>query len=161
MKYSAVPTRKELQEHARMIPEINPSEVLAMLRILQASEEIRTVIDGVLLKEYNLSEGKLRVMIVLHQEPDGVAPSVVAQRTGVTKATISAMMRRMCRDGLVETRSDEADGRAKKIVLTPQGMAFMNAVLPGHYLRISKLMGKLSADEQEELIRLLRKLAGD
>ena len=29
MKYSAVPTRKELQEHARMIPEINPSEVLA------------------------------------------------------------------------------------------------------------------------------------
>ena len=33
-----------------------------MLRILQASEEIRTVIDGVLLKEYNLSEGKLRVM---------------------------------------------------------------------------------------------------
>lgn len=37
----------------------------------------------------------------------------------------------------------------------------MQEVLPSHYLRVSKLMEKLTQAEQEELIRLLRKLAGD
>jgi len=37
----------------------------------------------------------------------------------------------------------------------------MQEVLPPHYLRVSKLMEKLTQAEQEELIRLLRKLAGD
>lgn len=35
----------------------------------------------------------------------------------------------------------------------------MNDILPEHYLRITKLMGKLSVSEQEELIRLLKKIA--
>ena len=37
----------------------------------------------------------------------------------------------------------------------------MQEVLPPHYLRVSKLMEKLTQAEQEELIRLLRKLAGE
>ena len=153
-----IPTREELEQHARMIPEINPPEVLAMLRVLQASEEIHSSIAGILEEKYQLSEGKLRVMIVLHQYSQGIAPSLLAERTGVTRATISAMVRRMKRDGLVDSVSDQEDGRGKRLTLTTKGRAFMDDVLPDHYLRISKLMGKLSTAEQEELIRLLKKI---
>ena len=158
MKRTIIPSREELERHAQTIPEINPSEVLAMLQVMQASAEIQHAIIDVLEREYQLSEGKLCVMIVLHQNPDGVAPSALAVHAGVTRATISAMLRRMMRDGLVYAVSDAADARAKRICLTAAGRSFMDRVLPEHYLRITKLMGHLTEAEQETLIHLLKKI---
>lgn len=158
MKFTIFPTREELERHAKTIPEIDASAVLAMLRISQAQEEIHSSISDVLEKEYNLSEGKLRVMIVLHQHPTGIAPSTLAAKTGVTRATISVMVRRMVRDGYVASVMDEEDKRGKKLTLTAKGRGFMDAILPDHYARISQTMGKLTGTEQEELIRLLEKL---
>ena len=147
MRFEAFPTREELEEHARLVPEIEPSAVLAMLRISQAAEIIRSSINDVLTKQYHLSQGKLRVMIVLHQNPEGIAPSQLAAKTGVTRATITTMVKRMVRDGLATVVIDQEDKRG------------MDQVLPGHYLRISTLMNRLSEDEQAELIRLLTKLS--
>ncbi|MCH4167527.1 MAG: MarR family winged helix-turn-helix transcriptional regulator [Megasphaera sp.] len=159
MKFIIFPTRDELECHAKQIPEIDPSAVLAMLRISQAQEEIRASISDVLERQYSLSEGKLRVMIVLHQWPQGIAPSVLAAKTGVTRATISAMVHRMIRDGYVSSVADDTDKRGKKLMLTQQGRDFMDTILPDHYARISKTMGKLSEEEQQELIHLLEKLS--
>ena len=98
------------------------------------------------------------MMIILHQMKAGVAPSKLAELAGVTRATISAMLQRMIRDGLVDSFSDEKDGRGKKVCLTSKGRSFMDEVLPEHYLRITKLMGRLSEAEQKELILLLKKI---
>ena len=81
MRFEAFPTREGLERHAQIIPEIEPSAVLAMLRISQAAEIIRSSINDVLTKQYHLSQGKLRVMIVLHQNPEGIAPSKLAEKT--------------------------------------------------------------------------------
>ena len=43
--------------------------------------------------------------------------------------------------------------------LTEIGQIMMEEILPTHYLRISKLMGKLKVKEQKELIKLLQKIA--
>ena len=158
MKYEIIPTREELEKHAKTVPEINAPEVIAMLRVLKASAEIRHAIIDVLEKNYHLSEGKLCVMIVLHQHPEGAAPSMLACKAGVSRATISAMLRRMSRDGLAMAVSDDDDGRGKKVILTAEGRRFMDEILPGHYLRITELMGKLTEDEQNELISLLKKI---
>ena len=37
----------------------------------------------------------------------------------------------------------------------------MDHILPEHYLRITKLMGRLTDAEQVELIRLLKKVVAD
>ena len=113
MRFEAFPTREELEKHARIIPEIEPSAVLAMLRISQAAEIIRSSINDVLAKQYHLSQGKLRVMIVLHQSPEGIAPSQLAEKTGVTRATITTMVKRMVRDGLTTVVIDQEDKRGK------------------------------------------------
>lgn len=155
------PSREMLEKHAKSIPEIKPSAVIAMLRVLKASSEIQHAIIDVLERDYQLSEGKLCVMINLHQAPEGLAPSQLAERAGVTRATISAMLHRMTRDGLTYSFSDTEDGRAKTVCLTEKGRSFLDEILPGHYLRITKLMGRLSEKEQEELIVLLKKIVGD
>lgn len=161
MKRGIIPTREVLEKHAQMVPEINPSEVLAMLRVLDAASEIQHAIIDVLEKEYQLSEGKLCVMILLHQQTEGMTPSQLAESACVSRATISVMMGRMKRDGLISSFSDETDGRGKKIRLTQKGQEFMDHILPEHYLRITKLMGRLTDAEQVELIRLLKKVVAD
>lgn len=154
-----IPTMDELKEHAKKIPEINPSSVIAMLIVKQVASDIQHEIFDILQEKYQLSEGKLHVMIILHQQKALITPSSLAQKAGVTKATISIMLKRMQRDGLVNLISSNEDGRVKKVGLTENGQIMMKEILPTHYLRISKLMGKLELKEQKELIKLLQKIA--
>ena len=158
MKREMIPSWEDLQKHKEIIPEINPAAVIAMLRIKQAAEEIQQGILDILQSEYHLSEGKFCVLVVLHQHTEGIAPSVLAEKVGVTRATISSMLQRMERDGLVAVKADKADARSKKVKLTRAGNDFMQEILPPHYLRVSRLMEKLSEEEQKEVIRLLHKL---
>lgn len=159
MKQSMMPSRAELERHARTVPEIHPNEVLAMLTILQTAGTIQSRIMDVIQREYRLSEGKLCVLIQLHQSPEGAAPSTLAERAGITRASVSVMLRNLQQDGLVTLEAEAEDRRTKCVRLTDKGRVFMEKVLPEHYLRITKLMGHLTAEEQEALIRLLEKLA--
>lgn len=160
MKREMVPTFAELERHKQRVPEINPAAVIAMLGIKMASDEIQQSILDVLQQSYQLSEGKFCALVVLHQYGEkGIAPSELAAKVGVTRATISNMLRRMERDGLVDIKPAAQDGRAKVVSLTKAGCAFMEEILPPHYLRVSKLMEKLTEAEQKELIILLEKLS--
>ena len=160
MKREMIPSFAELERHKELVPEINPAAVIAMLRIKTVSEEIQDSILDVLQQTYHLSEGKFCALIVLHQRGEkGMAPSELAEKVGVTRATISNMLQRMERDGLVDIRPAEQDGRGKIVNLTQAGCDFMEEILPPHYLRVSKLMEKLTEDEQKKLIMLLEKLS--
>ena len=160
MKREIIPDWEELERHKRIIPEINPAAVMAMLEIKAVGEKIQQSILDVLMQENHLSEGKFCTMIVLHQQGrSGAAPSFLAEKVGVTRATISTMLQRLERENMVIMRPAEQDGRGKIAVLTEKGASFMEKILPPHYLRVSKLMEKLTENEQKELIRLLRKMA--
>ena len=160
MKREIIPAWEELERHKRIIPEINPAAVIAMLGIKMVGEEIQQSILDVLQKEYNLSEGKFCALVVLHQHSEtGIAPSDLAEKVGVTRATISNMLQRLERDGLVVIRPAADDGRGKIVFMTEEGAAFMEKILPPHHLRVTRLMEKLSEPEQKELIYLLKKLA--
>lgn len=160
MRKAKLPSREELEIQAKVIPGIRVPEILAMLRIMQTAEEIQHSIVDMLEKEHQISEGKLRTMILLYRGRDGLTPSVLAEHAGVSRATMSVMLQRMARDGLVRFLSNGEDGRSKQFALTDKGKKLMDSVLPEHYLRITRVMGRLTEAEQEELICLLKKLAG-
>ena len=54
-------------------------------------------------------------------------------------------------------RSDQ-DRRVVRVSLTRQGRRLIQRVFPAHASRIADLMGALTADEQEQLARLCKKL---
>ena len=158
MKREMIPTWEELARHKELVPEIEPAAVIAMLGSKQAAEDIQQSILDVLQQQYHLSEGRFCALIVLHQNREGVAPSQLAAKVGVTRATISNMLQRLERDGMIDVVPAAGDGRGKVARLTAQGIAFMDEILPPHYLRVTQLMERLTEAEQQELIRLLRKL---
>lgn len=154
-----IPSRESLKEFVRKFPgEVDVSAVEVQIRLAWASDGVQQKIFQRLTEEYGLSEGRLVVMITLYQEPEGITPSQLADRSGVTRATISAMIARMTRDGLAELKREEHDGRSKKVLLTDAGRAFLEEVLPKHYRRAASLVSNLTTDEREELLRLLQKL---
>ena len=144
MKREMIPTWEELERHKKLVPEINPAAVIAMLGIKQVGEDVQQEILDVLQREYHLSEGRFCALIVLHQNR--------------VRATISNMLQRLAREGMVDVVPAAGDGRGKVVCLTARGVAFMDEILPPHYLRVTRLMEKLTEAEQKELIRLLHKL---
>ena len=118
MKRENLPTWQELEAHKKTIPEIHPAAVIAMLEIKQAAEDIQASILSVLQRDYHLSEGKFCTLIVLHQHPEGITPSTLAEKVGVARATISTMLQRLERSGEVRVEARSEDGRGKLVRLT-------------------------------------------
>ena len=152
------PTREALRQFAEQVSGIDVSAAEVMLQILQTAYEIHQYIYDVLEQKYKISEGKLVVMIVLYQSTEGIAPSTLAEKAGVTRATISAMLRRMIRDRLACSLLDSTDGRRKLVALTEHGRKFLQDILPEHFRREARLMNPLSEEERGLLVQLLKKI---
>lgn len=63
------------------------------------------------------------VLIPLFEE-DGLRMGEIAHRARLSKQTMTTMVRLAERDGLVERRSDPADGRATRVHLSAKGRRF-------------------------------------
>jgi DNA-binding MarR family transcriptional regulator len=63
------------------------------------------------------------VLLPLYEE-DGLRMGELARRARLSKQTMTEMVRRLERDGLVERRADPGDGRASLVFLTARSRAF-------------------------------------
>ena len=128
------------------------------IALLQAREAAMAYFRPIV-KRHNLTEQQWRIVRVLAESPS-MDFHDLAFRTCILRPSLTGILTRMERDGLVVEKPSPDDARAKRICLTQDGRDFMNEILPPHYLRVTKLMEKLSEEEQHELIRLLKKLSG-
>ena len=62
------------------------------------------------------------------------------------------------RDSLVRRTQEEGDRRCTTVSITARGAALMREVFPRHAEGLARDLAVLTADEQEELTRLCRKL---
>ena len=63
------------------------------------------------------------ILIPLYEQ-DGLRMGELARRAHLSKQTMTSLVRRAERDGLVERRSDPRDARASRVFLTPRSRAF-------------------------------------
>jgi DNA-binding MarR family transcriptional regulator len=85
----------------------------------------------------------------------GMTQQELADALLVTKGNISQLLRKLEQAGLITRRQE---GRTNCLSLTEQGEALFQVVVPQQEALIADLLEPLSADEQHELLRLLRKL---
>lgn len=111
-----------------------------------------------LLAPHGLSEGRF-VLLFLLDAGEGLAPHVLAERAGVTRATVTGLLDGLARDGLIERRADPHDRRALRIHLTDQGKQRARRVFDTHTRWIASLFGGLTAGERTQLATLLDKVA--
>jgi MarR family transcriptional regulator, negative regulator of the multidrug operon emrRAB len=89
---------------------------------------------------------------------EGATPASLADKTGVTRATISGLLDGLEKDGMIERRPDSEDRRLIRVNLTAAGKSFLEKILPGYTRWLSTIVEPLDAEERRQLVNLLEKI---
>ena len=82
----------------------------------------------------------------------------LSRRLMVTGGNVTGLTDRLVAEGLVEKRSDSADGRAVTVQLTAEGRRQFRTMARAHEAWVAELLGGLSAAQQAQLFDLLGRL---
>jgi len=135
-------------------------EVLSLIRMLT---HLCEAVEARSCGENGLSRPRWGVLLRLLAEekrgsPDGVTPTSLSRFQSVSKNTISALLRGLEEQGLVQRALDPADYRLFRIELTPAGRELIQSTAPKRIAHLNEMVSGLSASEREQLIVLLAKL---
>lgn len=96
----------------------------------------------------------------LHALRDGGSTNIteLSRRLHLNQSTVSALVVRMERDGLLARTRDRRDRRAVKLELTDRGLEVTRIVNVSPFAFFRLLLGSLDAGDRRDLARLLEKL---
>ena len=124
-------------------------------RLLQAEEQYTKALE----KAHNVSCAQLSCLTALH-ENGPLPPSQIARHIMVNSSTVTGIIDRLERKGLVERARTSKDRRVITVFLTKEGTTLVeNAPLPVQN-KIVTGMRKLSSEEIEQIIQGLTRLTG-
>lgn len=155
-----LPSRETLQKFALRYPQADISAVSAFLHLLRLATDLSIALDECL-RRHGLLQGRWWVLILLMREETLTAtPSVLAEKAGVTRATMTGLIDGLERDGLVERLLDTQDRRSISIRLTATGQTKLDQVMPDYYSRLRTCMAGLDENGREQLHQILNIIGG-
>lgn len=107
---------------------------------------------------YGLSPGRYAVLMALDVQRPSMAPSEIAARLGVTRATVTGLVDRLMRDELVAYAREGPDRRRKAVALTRKGETLIDDIVPVIFKDMADLTAPLSPEERRTALRLLSKV---
>ncbi len=153
-----IPKYETIRAHATRYPEIDPASSAACVLLLRVASDILAAIEDYL-HAHKFSQGRWTVMMILYRTPDEpLNPCNLAERSGVTRATMTGLLDGLEREGLVARDPVPADRRMLQVRLTDKGRTDLGTIMPGYFKLIRQLMEGLPQPEKEGLIELLTKL---
>lgn len=108
------------------------------------------------IKPLGLSTGVFPIMLQLWEQ-DGLTQKEIVERIGIEQATAANSLSRMERDGLIERRNDDHDGRVTRNFLTPNGRSLREPAITAAAAQNAVGLSGLSEQERQDLLGLLSK----
>lgn len=153
-----VVNRSTLENLAQRYQELDVASVETCLAFLRTTVDVQVALETHFAR-YGLSMGKFTLLMQLSQANEqGLTPSECAERSGVTRATITGLLDGLERDGLIQRQPSLSDRRMLSVHLTEKAHQLMSKMLPDHFCRTTGLMAQLTSEEKKTLIELLQKL---
>lgn len=153
-----LPTDRTLEEFAKRYPDLDPSALKTCAVLLRTGSDLLTAFETIL-GRHDLSQGRFLTLIVMNREPDEeINPSSLAEKVGVTRATMTGLLDGLERKGLVKRITYPKDRRKIGVRLTGKGRHVLDDMLPDYYSHIGKLMAYLTQNERQNLVSLLGKV---
>ncbi|MFC9997864.1 MarR family winged helix-turn-helix transcriptional regulator [Nocardia sp. NPDC127526] len=107
-------------------------------------------------REYGLTQQQGQLLCVLMAQPYGMGE--LGAMLNLAKSSLTGMIDRTERNGLVHRESDPGDARAVRVALTPKGRALAEEFYAETCRRIEALSAGLSAAERGTLAALLGRI---
>lgn len=126
-----------------------PEEQIGFL-LKRLMHQFRHHVDERLRRSNEVSFAHMVTLDQLQQAP-GVAGARLARNLLVTAQTMTGLLRRLERDGLVERRPDPHNRRADRWYLLPAGVERLNAARGAGAPIMTQMLTRLSAREVAEL----------
>jgi DNA-binding MarR family transcriptional regulator len=153
-----LPKYEALRQRAARYPEIDPRAFEAFLVLMRVGTDLLDGLEAYLASK-GMSQGKFTILMLLNRDPDvGASPSDLAERSGVTRATITGLLDGLTREKLVSREDDTGDRRKAVVRLTSRGRKTLDGILPEYYRHVAELMGGLSDEEKATVVQLLTRV---
>lgn len=151
------PALEVLSRRREALGHIDPEALAAAQDFLRVAKRMLGAF-GEAFSAHGLSPSRYAALIALDVQRPSMAPSEIADRVGVTRATVTGLIDGLMRDGLVTYTAEGTDRRRKSIALTRKGEALIDVVVPDIFKRMAELTAPLSPDERRLAVRILGKV---
>ena len=153
-----VPKYENIRAAAARYPELEPASAAAFVLLLRVASDMLAATDDYL-ATHELSQGRFIVMMLLYRVVEiPQNPCVLADKAGVTRATMTGLLDGLEREGYIARETAPDDRRMLEVKLTAKGRKFLEGVMPDYFRLIRRCMAGLSTSEKEQLIGLVTKL---
>lgn len=150
-----LPDERAFARFAKLYPTLDPVAVSAFLRLLRVGSDLLGELDA-LLGAHGLTHGRWITMVLLRREEHlSALPSDLAEKQGVSKATMTGLLTGLEEAGLIRREWREEDARCAPAVLTDDGVRLLDRVMPGYYAAVRRWLSPLSVDDQRALSAML------
>jgi DNA-binding MarR family transcriptional regulator len=153
-----VPRYECLLKAAEEYPTLSPTASEAFLHLLRTGDEVFAT-ESAFLADHSISQGRFTVLMLLHrccEEPS--TPAELAERAGVTRATMTGLIDTLERDSLVSRHASADDRRTILVRLTEAGRALIERMLPDYFRCVAEIMQPLNEAERKQFVALLQKI---
>lgn len=144
-------------------PEINPRAIALVEELRRVSRALYQIGESSVAAT-GLSYAKMRLLMGLmfaeeiEGRHDGLHPSEISERQGISRTTISSLISALEAGGQVRRTLNQDDYRRFNIQLTDSGRELVYAHIGSHLRTIAGCFDALDNGEQADLSRLLSKL---
>ena len=111
-----------------------------------------------LLDEIGLYPGQSRLLFVLVHHGDGLSQKEISEKLNIAPATLTVMIKRMEKEGLISREPDPSDQRISRVYITDEGRKVFKKSLVILDTISNDCFGSLTVEEKEELHFLLKKV---
>ncbi len=129
----------------------------AVSNIYRAANVVRNHLERHVLAGEDLSWAAFTVLFVLWIWGDQQTRHLAAE-AGVTKGTLTGVLKTLEKRGLARRRAHHADGRLVLVSLEPKGLAVIERLFPAFNEGEALVSSALTEEEKLELAALLRKV---
>ncbi len=106
-----------------------------------------------LLETFDLSESRFVILMFLgHAEDKRLLSSEIATRLGVTRVTVSKLLKGMEQQTLIEKIASKLDKRSTPIQLTDKGRQILKRFLPYNYEAVHLLFEPFTAEKKSNFL---------
>lgn len=152
---STIPLDAETKVAER--PADHEAELRLWLRLLTCTTLIEGEIRRRLRDAYDITLPRFDLMAQLDKAPSGMTLGELSQRMMVSNGNVTGLAERLVQQGLLDRRPSPTDRRAQIVSLTAEGRRSFRAMARTHEDWIAEIFGALTAEDVEQLMRLLAK----
>ena len=154
---SFLPTEQRLAVTCRRHPAF-PRGPAVLVRLIKHLHKHLHDDANAALKPFGLNHPQYNLLMMLYgTDEHALHPSQLAEAAGEKAANITRLTNELCEKGLIERAASAQDRRKLVLTLTAAGLALIERLLPAICAVLDEQAQALSAREQAELERLLKK----